>query len=90
MSTTALAEVGLKAIIHQQAHAARRTAFVAFCDACQQWKQENGHGRLDRHTPEWDAMLEGVSTELAALSRAKAEERNSRERLFRACRRAAK
>jgi len=42
---------------------------------------------VNRGTKEWQDMLEGTSAPLAGIKRAKADERNARERLFRACRR---
>ncbi len=86
MSLDALNEIGLKATVFCTASAKRRIAFLAFSDACSAWKRKNGHGHLERHTPEWDAMLQEVEKEWSALVRAKADERNSRERMFRACR----
>jgi hypothetical protein len=45
MTAMALAEVGLKAMVYQQAADARRAAFLA----CQAWKAENGHDRIERN-----------------------------------------
>lgn len=88
MNALTLAQIGLKAVAYQQAADARRVAFLAFGKACQAWKAENGHDRIERHTPEWRTLLEGIPVEQAALWRAMADERNARARLFRACRKA--
>lgn len=90
MTVLALGEIGIKAMAYQQAADARRVAFLAFSSACHVWKAENGYDRIERHTPEWRTLLEGIPVEQAALWRAMADERNARARLFRACRKAQK
>ena len=87
MSITTLAEVGLKATEYKKAVDARKLAVAAFVDACFRWKNDRGIGFIERNSDQWEQMLCGVADEHDAVSRAKANERNARERLFRACRR---
>lgn len=85
MTVTALAEIGLKAIDYQNAVRERKLAAEKLGDACHQWKQTHGVGFVARHSDDWVRMMDALP-EMAAIQKAKAAERNARERLFRACR----
>lgn len=88
-ATTALAAIGLKAIEFSAATSARFAALAKFREACREWHQENGDTYIEKSSPEWAEMLKACDAEYSALMAAKAGERNARERLLRACRRAA-
>ncbi len=89
MSTTELAGIGLKAIEYKDAVDARRDAAFEFDAACSKWKEGNGVSFIERGSEAWNQMLGAVAGEIETVKKAKAAERNTRERLFRAVRRAA-
>lgn len=89
MSTTELAALGLKAIEFKQAMDARKLAVGDLRDEFSRWKDEHGIGRVERHSDEWQAMLDAAHDQLEVARRAKAVERNAMNRLLRACQRVA-
>lgn len=89
MSIEKLAEVGLKAVQYKAATEKRKEAAAAYGRACREWKLANGiHDIIMKGSDEWARMEAGVSAQYQVIRKAKADERNARERLFRACRRA--
>ncbi|OBU53823.1 hypothetical protein [Stenotrophomonas maltophilia] len=85
-----LGAIGLKAIEYQQAVAARKEAGEKFGAACAKWKSENHADFIAKGTAAWDEMMQGLPDEVWSLiDRAKRNERNARDRLFRACKKAA-
>lgn len=90
MTTTNLAIAGLKAVEYKQSHDARKAANHAYQEACSEWRQRHRFFEdIERDSDEWNALMDFTATEYQALVKAKAAERNARERLFRACRKAA-
>ncbi len=88
MTVTILAEVGLKAVEYKNAVLARKLAVEELGSACHRWKQANGVNYVERHSDDWHKMMDSLD-EMALVQKAKAAERNARERLFRACRKVA-
>lgn len=85
-----LGNIGLKAIEYQVAVEARKQAATKFGEACSKWKAKHGYEFIKKHTAEWELMLDSLPNEVWALiSSTKRNERNARDRLFRACRKAA-
>lgn len=85
MSTIDLAAIGLKAIEYMQTVQIRKGANFTFGRACARWKRRNGIEFVEKGSDEWTRMMDGVSGPYSKRERAKADERNARERLFRAC-----
>lgn len=88
MSTTELAGIGLKAIEYKAAVDTRMSAAKEFGAACDKWKRRNRVGFIDRNSALWFQMMDALDDDLDVVKKAKAAERNARERLFRAVRRA--
>lgn len=86
MSVTTLAEIGLKAVEYKNAVLARKLAVEKLGAACHRWKQAHGVNYVERHSDVWHTMMDSLD-EMTSVHKAKAAERNARERLFRACRR---
>ncbi|TMN24525.1 hypothetical protein [Pseudoxanthomonas sp. X-1] len=81
-----LGAVGLKAIEYQLAVEARKQSAFEFGLACETWKAQQGIDFIPKNSPEWDQMLHGLPQLVRdKLWRAKADEKNARARLFRAC-----
>ncbi|THJ30970.1 hypothetical protein E8K88_16535 [Lampropedia aestuarii] len=90
MTTTNLSIAGLKAVEYKQFHDARKAANAAYQEACSTWRHRNSfYEDIERDSKEWKALMKFTATEYQALVKAKAAERNARERMFRACRKAA-
>jgi len=82
-----LAALGLKAIEYRIAVDARKEAAAEFGEACAKWKRKHRLGFIHKNSPEWDQMMKGLPEKVHTLIwRAKADEKNARQRLFRACR----
>lgn len=92
MSVTDLAAIGLKAIDLFVATNERKETDHAFDQACKAWKLKNGisHGEefIAKGSKEWKAMMRSANKPYQARALAKRKERNAKERLFRACRKA--
>ncbi|PZP58301.1 MAG: hypothetical protein DI597_19410 [Pseudoxanthomonas spadix] len=81
-----LGAIGLKAMEFEVAVEARKTAVFEFGRHCERWKRRNGFDFIPKNTPEWDQMMQGLPQLVHdKLWRAKADEKNARARLFRAC-----
>ncbi|MGR4895827.1 hypothetical protein ACIPR8_11155 [Stenotrophomonas sp. LARHCG68] len=85
-----LGAIGLKAIEYQSAVEAKKKAAVEFGKACAKWKREHNLEFITKNSTDWQWMMHNIPAEVWALmSAAKRNERNARERLFRACKKAA-
>nr|WP_313036536.1 hypothetical protein [Achromobacter ruhlandii] len=65
---------------------ARRHAYSLFDEACTAYKRKRRLGRLERDSIQWDAMMDAVSVEYAALADSKKAEYNGKRRLATAVR----
>ncbi|ROR21724.1 hypothetical protein EC845_2547 [Comamonas sp. BIGb0124] len=88
MTLIHLSEIGLKAIEYQQASGGRKAAEDALAFAYSDWKEAHGIERVERGDGAWEMMMDETQSSYQALLAARRMERNARERLFRACRRA--
>jgi len=92
LSITDLAAIGLKAIDLFVATNERRETDHAFDEACKAWKFKNGisHGEefIAKGSKEWKAMMRSANKPYQGRALAKRKERNAKDRLFRACRKA--
>lgn len=89
MTPIRLSEIGLKAVEYERAMRARKSAQQALAFAYSDWKEAHGIERVDRGDGAWEMMMDDTKPSYQALLAARRAERNARERLFRACRRAA-
>jgi len=83
--TTNVSQVGLLAIEAHHYKRLRRQAKYRLESAYSNWKSANRvFDRIERDSPEWNAMMEGTHDEYLALEDAKRHERNAQARLERA------
>ncbi len=71
--------------LHRHA-VARQGAYYAFRDACYAYRCDRHVSAPERDSPQWDAMIEAVSTEYLFLQNRKRDERNAERRLTTAVR----
>lgn len=88
-SITDLAAIGLKAVEYKQTQDARKAAQADLNAAYKDWKESHCLERVDPGDGAWEMMLDDTKAPYQALIAAQRIERNAKDRLFRACRRAA-
>lgn len=82
----ALLRIAERAVELHELEDARRHAYSLFDDACNTYKRKRRLGRLERDSIQWDAMMDAVSAEYAALADHKKAEYNGKRRLATAVR----
>lgn len=81
-----LVAIGLKAITAHRLTTARKQSRENLIAAYNAWKNEEGIDRVERDSPDWNAMMEATHDEYAAWNKARTDERNALRRLETACR----
>lgn len=83
----ALLRIAERAVELHKLEDARRSAQVSLVDACRAYRNEYAlGGYIEKHTPQWDAMMDAVSGEYAVLAGHKKAEYNGKRRLATAVR----
>ncbi|WP_313462837.1 hypothetical protein [Achromobacter sp.] len=83
----ALLRIAERAVELHKLEDTRRSAQVSLADACRAYRAENAlGGYIEKHTPQWDAMMDAVSAEYGVLAGYKKAEYNGKRRLATAVR----